>query len=277
MKASLALASLLVFANSNWGFCTAALAQGQEQAPPDGRYAPGGAQAPGSQQRGPRNDREGRGRPVFGKISAIGSDSLEVAGPDGNKTTLKLTSNTEYRKDRQPAKLSDFKVGDPVVVRTDQADGQGTTAVVVATGQFAMRGGPGGQGGAGAGFGGGMFGTLGKDFVIGEVKSIDPPRLTVLRTDNVSQTLELNEETSLRRGRDSITMAEIQAGDHVIARGGIENNTFVPKNLYVVSPEQWKRMQEMMAGGEPGAPGGANAPAAPNTRPNPPNPPEPQI
>ena len=51
---------------------------------------------------------------------------------------------------------------------------------------------------------------------MGEVKTIDPPRVTVMRTDNVAQTLELNEETSLRRGRESITMAEIQAGDHVI-------------------------------------------------------------
>jgi len=144
--------------------------------------------------------------------------------------------------------------------------------VMVATGQFATRGGPGGGG----------FGTQGKDFVVGEVKSVDPPRLTVLRTDNVSQTLELNEETSLRRGRDSITMADIQAGDHVIARGAVENNVFVPKNLNVVSPEQWKRMQEMMSGAGPAGPGGGNAPANPNApsapKPpsNPPSAPEPQ-
>src|SRR4029077_7194993 len=89
--------------------------------------------------------------------------------------------------------------------------------------------------------------------VIGEVKAVDPPRLTVVRTDNVTQTLELNEETSLRGGRDSIPMADIQAGDHVVARGALLNNVFVPKNLNVFSPEQWKRVQEMMAGGGLGA------------------------
>jgi hypothetical protein len=153
--------------------------------------------------------------------------------------------------------------------------------VTVATGQFGMRNDQGGPGGAG-GFGAGMSTTLGKDFVIGEVKAVDPPRLTVMRTDNVSQTLELNEETSLRRGRDSITMVDIQAGDHVVARGAVENNVFVPKNLNVVSPEQWKRMEEMMAGGGPGAPPAPNtaaspkSPRAPSSPSNPLSPPEPQ-
>src|SRR5262249_4720425 len=71
------------------------------------------------------------------------------------------------------------------------------------------------------------------------------PKITVLRPDNVTQTLELNEETSLRKGRESVTMADIQPGDHVFVRGGVESNTFVPKMVMVIGPEQWKRMQEM--------------------------------
>lgn len=274
MKASLALACLLVL--PNLGLCGAALAHRQDESQaPDVMWAPEAGSQQGGGQRDPRGDRGGRGRPVIGKISALASDSIEVTGPDGNKVVLKLTGSTEFRKDRQPAKRTDFKVGDLVVVRTDQADGKGTTALMVATGQFGMRGGQGGPGGSGGGFGGWMSGTLGKDLVIGEVKASDPPRLTVLRTDNVSQSLELNEETSLHRGRESITMADIQAGDHVIARG-------MPKNLTVFSPEQWKRMQEMMEGGGPGASPAPNAPASPNSPAtqnspsNPPKPPEPQ-
>src|SRR2546430_12288208 len=34
---------------------------------------------------------------------------------------------------------------------------------------------------------------------------------------------------SLRRGRESITMADIQPGDHVVIRGAVEKNAFVPK------------------------------------------------
>ena len=128
-----------------------------------------------------------------------------------------------------------------------------------------------GRGGAG---GGGaqafMQGAMGKDFVVGEVKSVDAPKLIVLRVDNVTQTLELNEETSLRRGRDSITMADIQPGDHIIARGAMANDVFVPKNVNVIPPEQWKRMQEMREGRA--APGVAPQTATPPT--TPPNSPE---
>src|SRR4029077_159256 len=83
-----------------------------------------------------------------------------------------------------------------------------------------------------------------------EVKSVEAPKLTILRSDKVTQTLELNEETSLRRGRESITMADIQPGDHAVVRGAVENNAFVPKNVMVLSTEQWKQMEEMrkMAG-----------------------------
>jgi len=87
--------------------------------------------------------------------------------------------------------------------------------------------------------------VLGHDYVFGEVKSIDAPKLTILRPDDVTQTVELNEETSLRKGRDSITMADIQPGDHIMVRGGMANNAFQPKSVMVIGPEQWKRMQEM--------------------------------
>ena len=112
---------------------------------------------------------------------------------------------------------------------------------------------------------------MGKDFVTGEVKSLDAPKLTVLRPDNVTQTLELNEETSLRRGRESITMADIQPGDHVVVRGAVQNNAFVPKNVMVLSPEQWKQLEDMrkMSGMGPAgnAPAGSKPAAEPKSNP----------
>jgi hypothetical protein len=244
----------------------------QSQQPSAGQDAPvmmqGERDRDGS-QRGP----QGRMRGAFGKITAIQSDSIEIAGQDGTKSSFKLTSKTEFRKDRQPAKIGDFKVGDMVIVRTDPDAGNaaGAAAVTVSAAPqgFTGRGGAGG-GPGGAGF---MQGTLGKDYVVGEVKNVDPPKLTVLRTDNVTQTLELNEETSLRRGRDSITMADIQAGDHILARGAIANDVFVPKNLNVIPPEMWKRIQEMNGEGgqRDAAPQTSTAPAAQQKPPEQPN------
>jgi Domain of unknown function (DUF5666) len=186
-------------------------------------------------------------RPIFGKITSLAAGTMVLTGRDGQTVTVKLTEQTEFRKEREKAAITDFKVGDMVMVRGDENADHTVTAKLVGT----RSGGPGGPGGPG----GMQLGTLGKDYVAGEVKSIDAPKITVLRTDNVTQTLELNEETSLRRGRESITMADVQVGDHLMARGAVQNNVFVPKGVMVMNAEQWKRMQEMA---------GQNGPAKPN-------------
>ena len=213
------------------------------QAPDSSPVQQGQTQAPPSEGREGRH-RDGlmQGQGTIGKITEINGNSLILARSDGSTTTVKLTDKTEFRKDRQPAKISDFKVGDSVMVRGDENPDHSVTAQVLG----ARSGGPGGAGG------GPGFGELGKDFVAGEVKSIDAPKLTVLRPDSVTQTLELTEDTSLRKGRESITMADIQPGDHVIVRGGVQNNVFVPKTLILLSAEQWERMQQF-ASGMPGA------------------------
>lgn len=224
--------------------------RGQGTTPPDSMQAPG--------LRG-----EGRQRPLVGKITAIRAGVMDVAKPNGDSVTVRLSNKTEYRKDREPAKLGDFKVGDFVMVRGEENEDHSVSAQMVAT----RSGGPGGGPG-------GAMGTLGKDFVVGEIKAIDAPKLTVLRVDNVTQTLELNEGTSLRKGRESITMEDIQAGDHVMARGELQNGVFVPKLVMVISTEQWQRMQEMglirfggEAGAKPTAPDG-NAKTKPQEQPN---------
>jgi hypothetical protein len=237
----------------------------QEQNPNPVPTAP-----PATMDGGPKvSQRGGRGRGIFGKISAIQSDSIEVTGQDGRKVGVKLTGSTEFRKDQQPANIYDFKVDDMVIVRTEResSNPNGATALLVASGSPGMMA-RGGAGGPGAG----MAGTLGKDYVVGEVKSVDPPKLVVLRVDNVTQTLELNEETSLRKGRESITMADIQAGDHIFARGAVADDVFVPKAVNVIQPEQWKRLEEMRSeGGQNGAPPNAKPPASQQKPPEQPN------
>jgi hypothetical protein len=239
-------------------FCLATIAYAQ------GAPTPGGSAAPQQQGQGRNWGGQNGQRPVFGKITAIRDGAIEIAGPDGQAITVKVTGQTEFRKDREPAKITDFKVGDTIFVRGDQNPDHTVTAQMVGA---RIGGGPGGAGpgGRGPGGGGAAFlanGTFGKDYVMGEVKAIDPPRLTVLRTDNVTQTLELNEDTTLRRGRDSITMADIQVGDHVMVHGAAQNDVFVPKGLMVMNAEQWKRMQEFAAQQANGSkPASSEAPA----------------
>ena len=213
---------------------------------------------PPAGDRGPRRGGAREGHGTLGKITAIHGNSLQLVKPDGSTITVNLTDKTEFRKDRQPAKLSDFKVGDFVMASGDENPDHSVTAQ-----SLRGRSANGGPGGSGAGPGGGAaLGEMGKDFVAGVVKSVDAPKLTVLRADNVTQTLELNEDTSLRRGRESITMADIQPGDHIVVRGGLQNNAFVPKAVILLSAEQWERMQQFAQGrtGQAGNPP-ATAPA----------------
>jgi hypothetical protein len=243
----------------------------QEAPPPQNPPATQGtnpAQTPG---------RGGERRPgVFGKLTAVHDQSIEITRQDGSVVTVKISGSTQFRKDRESTKLSDFKVGDTVFVRgQENADHTWTAEIIGERPNGGFGGGAGAGGGRGAGQGarpggGRPAGVLGQDYVFGEVKAIDAPKLTILRPDNVTQTVELNEETSLRKGRDSITMADIQAGDHIMVRGGMANNVFQPKTVMVIGPEQWKRMQDAgMAGGAPPA----NPPKNNNQPQKPPEPP----
>src|SRR3974377_1097495 len=138
----------------------------------------GGSQ---SEAGGPRARQEAGPRPVFGKITAMQNGGVEIAGPDGETGKVKYTEQTEFRKDRQPAKVSDFKVGDLIMVRGEQSADHAINATLIGGRTGGMMGA--GPTGGTAGGGGMMFGggTLGKDYVVGEVRSIDPPRMTVLR------------------------------------------------------------------------------------------------
>jgi Domain of unknown function (DUF5666) len=234
----------------------------QEPANPD---TSGGTPQQAPQKGEGRGRGQGGPRPLFGKITSMNAGTLVITRQDGSTVVVKLTEQTEFRKDREPAKVMDFKLGDTVMVRGAENADHTVTASVVG----ARTDGPGGggtrEGGPGGGPGGAAMGTLGKDYVAGEIKSMDAPKLTVLRTDNVTQTLELNEETSLRRGRESITMADIKVGDHVIARGAVANGAFVPKGVMVMSTEQWQRMQQRAM--ENGAPTSSPAVAPPGAQP----------
>jgi hypothetical protein len=235
-------------------FCLMASAAAWTQEPPAGDAAPPtGPENPRRQRgEGPRGEGQ-RGPGLIGKIVSIQGGVMQVATPNGQTVAVKITDKTEFRRAREVAKQSDFKVGDGVIVRGDENEDHSWTARMV--GGLAANG-PGGARG-------GPVGEMGKDYVVGEVKAIDTPKLTILRSDKVMQTIELTEETSLRKGQDSVTMADVQAGDHVFVRGGLQNNVFVPKLVLVIEPEQWKRMQELGLTG-PGPSGGArkNAQAA---------------
>lgn len=198
------------------------------------------AQQTARDQQGQNQERRGFGgrefRGTAGQITEISGSTLKIKLRDGSTGTVNITSDTRFRKAGQQAQLSDFKVGDNVMVRGDSTGDKTWTAQVIgeAPSQAEMqerqqR----------------MKEAMGKTMVLGDVKSIDPPKLTVTRTDGVEQTIEADESTSFRRGRDeSITMPDIKVGDTIFARGELKNGTFVPSAINVVPPEMARRMKE---------------------------------
>ncbi len=190
----------------------------------------------GEQRREGRFMREGQG--VGGTIEAIKPDGFTVKTMQGKTVTVKVTSETRFRKDRQDAKFSDFKPGDMVMVGGEPAGTETWTARFVAsrTGGFAGGGGGGMQA---------LREGMGKQFIAGEVKAIDGTKLTIARVDGQTQTIEVDENTSFRKNRESITLPDIKVGDHVFGRGAVNAaGVFVPTTLNVGEPRM------MMMGGE---------------------------
>src|SRR5437868_5760905 len=183
------------------------------------RQAPQGQD--GQQQGGRFASREFRG--TFGQISEISGSTLKIKLEDGSIGTVITTSETRFRKERQEAKLSDFKVGDSIVVRGESSGDKTWTAQMLGSapsqGQMRDR----------------MKETMGKTIVVGEVKAIDAPKLTIQRTDGIEQSIEADENTSFRKGRDeSITLPDIKVGDTVFARGELKSGVFVPATINVI-------------------------------------------
>src|SRR5215467_6313983 len=179
-----------------------------------------------------QNEERGPGRmppgdTVAGKVTSVGNGLITVAPLNGGApVTVKVSDNTRIFKDRQPVKLSEIKVDDTVFAR-GQLNGNNLDAFMlgVVNPEMLQRFQQGGM----------QFNRedLGKKFIAGEVKGINETKLTIARPDNQNQDIEVDENTSFKRGRESITLADIKVGDFVRGQGELKDGIFVPKELIV--------------------------------------------
>jgi hypothetical protein len=198
------------------------------------------APAAGDQAAPPQGERRGRHgemriRGTAGTITDISGDIITLKSFSGQTAKVKTTDKTEYRKEQQPAKLSDFKAGDAILVRGEPTgEGEYTAEAIItrpANGRVMMMGGEG----------------MGTRFIAGEVKGIEGTKLTIHRIDDQDQTIEVDENTSFRKQGESITLLDIKPGDHVFGRGEMKNGTFVPQVLNVGELPQMRIVRQ----GEP--------------------------
>jgi len=169
---------------------------------------------------------------VRGTVTAVTGDNITVKTETGDVYKVETGPNTRFRKQREQIKISDIHVGDMVGAAGDKDEKAKTLGalmvMVIDKEQYEK-----------------ARADFGKTWTAGTIQSIDETKITVKRPDNVVQTIVVDENTSFRKRRDSITLADIKVGDNVSAQGSLQNGNFLATVLAVGGP-----------GGPGGGPGG---------------------
>ena len=211
------------------GLCHAQ--QGDDAGPPDGGGpGPGLGSGPGF----------GRGNGVRGTVTAAGANSFTIRTEEGDTYQVLYSVNTRLMKDRQPITAAEIHVGD-MLMAGGQVDPKARTVGAVflfdidANEVRTVR----------AGFG--------KTWTAGKVTAIHDLKITIERiNDKQTQVVAVDENTSFRKRREDVTLADIKVGDFISAQGALQANTFLAATLRIMTP-----------GAQPGAQPGPNAPTAP--------------
>jgi hypothetical protein len=175
------------------------------------------------------------GESVIGKVTAKTKDSLTITPmTGGDPITVQTSETTRVTKERQPFKFEDIKIDEVVFARGELKSNTMQAAMVgVVNPEMVQRLQQGGGLGGGQNAGGFNREDLGKKFIAGEVKAIKETKLTIARPDGQTQEIEVDENTSFKKGAESITLPDIKVGDFVRGRGELKDNVFTPKELIV--------------------------------------------
>jgi hypothetical protein len=254
-----------------------------------GMQAQAGGQMGDQQGRGQaRRGGFGGGQAVQGTVTAATANKLTIKTDAGDSYDVFVTDTSRIMRSGQAIKLSDVKPGDSVTARgTVDASAKTVQAMMVmdvdaATVAKAKE-------------------NLGKTYITGRLTAIDADnlKLTVMRTDNVSQVIAVDEGTSFQRGTrgvaadvaaaggmaggmggfggrggqragaqaaappapESITLADIKVGDAVMATGTMKNGVFTALKMGVQEPGAGGGARNRgAAAGQATPPGGPDAP-----------------
>jgi hypothetical protein len=189
-----------------------------------------------------------------GTVTAVTGNQISVKTEEGDAWKIATGPNTRFRKDRQEIKAADIHTGDIVVAAGDRDDKAKTVgAIFVAVldrAQYEK-----------------ARADFGKTWTSGKVVSMKDLTITIERPDKVTQTIAVDENTSFRKRRDSITLADIKVGDNLTARGALQGGNFLATTLTVMEPGQAEPGQ--MGPGRGGRSGRGSGDSGTNTGTNP--------
>ncbi len=180
------------------------------------------------------------GRGVVGTVTEVAADHYIVKTETGDLYTIHFSANTRIM--RQPAqrqdqggqrtppqalKATDIKVGDAVAANGDvdpAAKSVGAVFVVQIDPERAkqMRE---------------MQANFGKTWLMGKVISVHDVKITLQSpVDNTPHTFVADENTSFRRRREMITLADVQTGDNLRVEGAVKEGVFLASTVSVMAP-----------------------------------------
>jgi hypothetical protein len=247
---------------------SAASAQDAPTAPPAGQtpaQAPGAGGWQGGQgQRGGRGGwgsgggMMGGGRGMIGTVTEAAADHYTIKTDAGETYTVHFSVNTRILKQSvqrqgeggggggpQPIKSTDIKVGDAVAVLGEvdaAAKSVGATVVAQLDPERAkqMRE---------------MQANYGKTWLMGKVTAVDGVKVTIMgEVDNAAHTVVADENTTFRKRREPITLADVQVGDMLRVEGAVKDGNFLAASVAVMG---------MPPGGAPTVPRAAPPASAP--------------
>jgi preprotein translocase subunit YajC len=191
--------------------------------------------------------REGRGAwggsGIMGTVTAVAADHLTVKSEDGPSYTVHFSANTRFLHQSarpvgdgggrmgpggtppQQIQPSDIKVGDYINAMGEldaKTNSVGAVFVLQVNPEAAkqMRE---------------MRANFGKTWLMGKVTAINGVTVTIDgQVDHAAHTFTADENTTFRKRRDPVTLADLQVGDMVRAEGAIKNGAFLATTVSVM-------------------------------------------
>jgi hypothetical protein len=223
---------------------TAAILSAQDTPAPPQSNSP----TQGQGQRGSRGMWGGGmiGRGVMGTVTEITPDHFTIKTESGELYTISYSVNTRIMKGGggsgtrrgqsddqrrftppQPIKATDIKVGDAIAASGEMDTNARSVGAVVIFQIDPERAKQLRE----------MQANYGKTWLMGRVTAINNVKVTLQGgPDNESHSFFADENTSFRKRRDPITLADIQIGDMVRVEGSLKNGEFLATTVAVMGP-----------------------------------------
>lgn len=191
----------------------------------------------------------GAGHGTMGTVTEVAADHYSIKTDTGETYIIHFSANTRIVKQQvgprqrgedgggmgnggnppQPIKPTDIKVGDAVAAMGEvdaTAKSVGAVAVVQLDPERArqMRE---------------MQANYGKTWLMGKVTAVDGVKITLEGSlDKTVHAVVADEDTTFRKRREPITLADVLAGDMVRVEGSVKEGAFVATTIVVMGPPQ---------------------------------------